>query len=139
MHLVCPLVNMQFILDATVFPLVGLTVSFFEKALLCPLLSQTRTWCYSLHKERLSWLTCLHYFCHYFPIFGGRVGSHGTKSGLFLLLLLAYAEVSRFLSAVFFSHGGNLKSKILFLGKTDWSSINLGEDPFPDLIGHFAF
>ena len=44
---------MQFILDATVLPLVRLAVSFFGKDLLCPLLSLTRTWCYSLHRERL--------------------------------------------------------------------------------------
>ena len=44
---------MQFILDATVLPLVRLAVSFFGNDLLCPLLSLTRTWCYSLHRERL--------------------------------------------------------------------------------------
>ena len=52
---------MQFILDATVLPLVRLAVSFFGKDLLCPLLSLTRTWCYSLHRERLRILGDLKY------------------------------------------------------------------------------
>ena len=52
---------MQFILDATVLPLVRLAVGFFGKDLLSPLLSLTRTLWHSLHRERLRILGIMMY------------------------------------------------------------------------------
>ena len=47
---------MQFILDATVLPEVRKAVEFAGPEILNPLLNLTRTWCYSVNRERLKFL-----------------------------------------------------------------------------------
>ena len=47
---------MQFLLDATVLPDVRLAVLTHGQSLLGPLLNITRTWCYSIHRERMQLL-----------------------------------------------------------------------------------
>ena len=48
-----PVYMMQFLLDASVLPQTILLVQKFGDSVLSPIFSFTRTWCYTVHRDRL--------------------------------------------------------------------------------------